>query len=172
MKRIALAAIAGAALLAASCAGAAEVSPASPTGGPGALPTTSPGAATGTLSTGRLSLQMRGDVEHEATLTNLVTAVYAPPPSGFTIVWAAGVTTVGMSGATFAGTEPTSPALMLSISVPSDDESETFLSSAGECSVTIDTADATAIAGSFVCDNLEGGGGHVVEVSGSFEASG
>ena len=51
-----------------------------PTGPTAVLPTTSPGQATGDLSNGVLSLRVTGDVDARKQLTDLISAVYTPPP--------------------------------------------------------------------------------------------
>lgn len=150
-------------------------SPTGPTGLPtGALPTGPPGAGTGNLSAGGLSLEVTGALEARKELGTLVSNVYAPPPSGMALVWTAGgtdATTVGLGGLSFTGTQATSPALSLSITVQVGGRIETFLSSAGECSVTIGVASEEQVAGTFTCSGLSSGGS-VVDVEGVFRAQG
>lgn len=143
-------------------------------GSGGVLPSTSPGAATGNIASGQITLQVSGDIDAQTTLTQLISAVYSPPPGGMALVWTAGGTspaTVGLGGTTFIGTRPTSPTLVLSL-VAIGNTSASFTSTNGECTVTVDTAGPTNIAGSFVCEGLNSTSGAVVDVSGTFQAGG
>jgi hypothetical protein len=143
--------------------------------GASGLPTTSPALATGNLTDGELRYELTGAVQLSKTLPVLVTAVYAPPPGGFAIVWTAGGTdasTVGLGGMSFVGTRPTAPTLSLSITAQSADGLWTFLSLDGECDVTIDVAESGALAGGFRCTELVSDDGLAVGVSASFEAVG
>ncbi len=145
-----------------------------PSGPSGVLPTTSPGAATGNLSQGELSFELSGDVAVSKRLTNLISAVYTPPPGGLAVVWTAGgtdATTVGIGGASFVGTQPTSPSLSLSITVMRGTEILSFVSTVGECEVTILVASRTRLSGRFTCTRLVGGAGHSVGASGAFDAA-
>jgi hypothetical protein len=196
--RIALACLALVAL-AASCGGGEGPAPASPssafpsgptalteaTGGTGATGVTDgtgttgatggPDGPSGSLSGGEVSLQVSGDVELETTISTLVSGVVTPPPGTMAVVWTAGgtdATTVGIGGTSFTGTRPTSLTLTLTISVQTSEGIGTFLSMDGECSVTIDIADADELAGSFACDDLEDPTGSAVDVSASFRAAG
>jgi hypothetical protein len=145
------------------------------TGPTGSFPTTSPGSATGKLTSGEVTFQLSGDVEVEKTLRSLTNAVYAPPPGGLAIVWTAGGTdasTIGLGGGTFTGTQPTSPTLSVSVTAQTSDGIARFLSIDGECEVTIDVALRDEISGSFSCTGLVGSAGEVVAVSASFRATG
>ncbi|MGZ8612150.1 MAG: hypothetical protein ACXWX0_07760 [Actinomycetota bacterium] len=141
----------------------------------GALPTTSPGAATGTLTSGEVTFAVTGDVAVHGTLRELVSAAYAPPPGGFAIVWQAGGTdpsVVGIGGASFTGTRPTTPSLSLSLTTVTTGGLASFLSMDGECSITIDVAAEDELSGGFACDELTGATGEVVDVTASFAATG
>jgi hypothetical protein len=145
------------------------------TGPTAPLPTTSPGSATGNLTSGEVTFQLSGDVEVEKTLRSLTNAVYAPPPGGLAIVWTAGGTdpsTIGLGGASFTGTQTTSPELSVSVSAQTSDGIARFLSIDGECEVTIDVAVEDEVSGSFSCTGLVGSAGEVVAVSASFSATG
>jgi len=140
----------------------------------GALPSI-PSLGDETLSSGRVELHMTGDVRAQATLSNLVTGFSSAPPGGFALVVTAGgadATAVGIGGGTFIGTEPTAPTLTLSIAVQSDAGFLAFISNDGECSITLDVADASHLDGSFRCADLRSASGEVVDVSGSFDAEG
>ena len=145
------------------------------TGATGNLPTTTAGAATGNVSSGQAAFSVKGDIRTSKVLTNLVSSVYAPPPGGMALVWTAGgtdPTTVGLGGLSFTGTQPTSPSLSLTITVQDKSEITTFISSAGECTITIGLASADQVSGAFTCKDLTGGSNVVVDVTGSFDAQG
>lgn len=145
------------------------------TGTTGNLPTTTAGAATGKVSSGLAAFTLTGDIRTSKALGNLVSTVYAPPPGGMALVWTAGgndATTVGLGGISFTGTQPTSPSLSLSITVQGEGAITAFISSAGECTVTIGLASARQISGAFHCTNLSAGPGATVDATGSFNAQG
>lgn len=178
----------GLALFGTACGGGEPAPPASPspafpsgsaTGSPtasgtGGLPTISP-APGGEMTQGSLHLEMSGAVRMDEELTRLVTAIAAAPPGAFALVWSgegSKSTTFGIGGASFLGTQPTTSTLVLTIAVQTDSGFSTWISSAGECQVTIRTAEANAIVGRFQCDGLASSGGEVVDVSGEFQATG
>jgi hypothetical protein len=139
------------------------------------LPTTAPGGATGKLSSGQVAFTLTGGIRTSKALENLISTVYAPPPGGMALVWTAGgidATTFGLGGLSFTGTQPTSPALSLSITVQDKNAITNFISSAGECTITIGLASAEWISGAFTCRDLSGGSNVVVDVTGSFNAQG
>ena len=145
------------------------------TGVTGALPTSSPASATGNLAAGQATLTVTGDVRATKALTSLVSSVYSPPPGGMAIVWTAGgtdATTFGLGGLSFTGSRPTAPTLSLTLTVQTEGRVSSFVSTAGECTVTIGVADADQIAGVFTCSGLVGSEGEVVDASGSFAAQG
>ncbi len=141
----------------------------------GSLPTTTAGAATGNVSGGQAAFTLTGDIRASKALSNLVSSVYAPPPGGMALVWTAGGTdpsTVGLGGLSFMGTQPTSPTLSLTITVQDQSAITTFISSAGECTITIGLASGDQVSGAFTCTDLSGGSNVVVDVTGSFNAQG
>jgi hypothetical protein len=145
------------------------------TGVTGVLPTTSPGAGTGELVAGQAALTVTGDVRATKALASLVSSVYSPPPGGMAIVWTAGgtdATTLGLGGLSFTGTQPTAPTLSLTLTVQTAGQISSFVSTAGECTVSIGVAGADQIAGVFTCSGLVGSDGEVVDASGSFAAQG
>ena len=145
------------------------------TGATGNLPTTTAGAATGKVSSGQAAFTLTGDIRTSKTLGNLVSTVYAPPPGGMALVWTAGgndATTVGLGGISFTGTQPTSPSLSLTITVQDKGAITAFISSAGECTVTIGLASGSQISGAFNCTDLSAGPGATVDATGSFNAQG
>ena len=153
----------------------AATGPTAETGTTGNLPTTTAGAATGKVSSGQAAFTLTGDIRTSKALGNLVSTVYAPPPGGMALVWTAGgndATTVGLGGISFAGTQPTSPSLSLTITVQDKGEITAFISSAGECTVTIGLASSSQISGAFNCTDLSAGPGATVDATGSFNAQG
>jgi hypothetical protein len=144
------------------------------TGTTGTLPTTTAGVATGKVPSGQTAFTLTGDIRTSKTLANLVSTVYAPP-GGMALVWTAGgndATTVGLGGISFTGTEPTSPSLSLAITVQDKGAITAFISSAGECTVTIGLASGSQISGAFNCTGLSAGSNVVVDATGSFNAQG
>ena len=146
-----------------------------PTGETGEPPIEIPpsGAIGGNVAAGQAAVSVTGDVQASKAIGNLVSSVYAPPPSGMALVWTAGgtdVTTLGIGGLSFTGSQRTSPTLSLTLTVQSGNDIATFQSSAGECSITIGAAEASQIAGTFACTDLRGDGGQVVDATGSFNA--
>jgi hypothetical protein len=136
------------------------------------------GGESGPTATGRrgsLEIALDGDVHARATLHQLVSAVYAPPPGGLALVWTAGDTdasTVGIGGASFVGTERTAPTLTVTITVPAQGGFETFVSAGGECAVTFDRTSASGVAGSFRCADLRNANGVSVDATATFSVSG
>lgn len=136
------------------------------------VPTTT-GATPGDLSSGRVSISLAGDIRASKAIAELISAVYAPPPGGMALVWTAGgtdATTFGLGGLSFTGEQSTWPMLSLTLTVQTKDTISTFVSSAGECTVTIGVADASGITGDFACAGLSSGTGEIVDVNGSFFA--
>jgi hypothetical protein len=146
-----------------------------PASTPGVTTPTSSAPPSGDLTSGRLTFQLSGDVEVEKTLETLVSTFYAPPPGGLTIVWTAGggdATTVGVGGSTFTGTRASSPTLSVSVIAQTSGKIVRFVSTDGECDITIDVADADRVSGGFECDDLVASSGEVVDASASFAATG
>lgn len=144
---------------------------------PGTLPTSSVGAATGTLHVGTASIQLGGDLTNAITLLLLGSpALYSPPPGSTAVVWTDGLQTLGITGDSFVGALDTSPTLSLSLLVRSGAEQVVLDSSAGECSITVDTAIERSFAGSFTCGGLTAttaaGVTLSVTATGTFSASG
>ena len=153
----------------------AATGPSGATATTGNLPTATAGAATGKVSSGQAAFTLTGDIRTSKTLGDLVSTVYAPPPGGMALVWTAGgndATTVGLGGISFTGTQPTSPSLSLTITVQDEGAITAFISSAGECTVTIGLASGSQISGAFNCTDLSAGPGATVDATGSFNAQG
>jgi hypothetical protein len=156
-----------------AASGATATGPAA--SGPSGPPTTSPGPANGSLTSGRVTYRISGDLEDHGTLATLVTATYAPSPGGFAIVWQAGGTdpsVIGLGGGSFVGTRSTAPSLSLSLTVLTTGGLASFLSIDGECDVSIDVAAEDELSGGFTCSDLTAATGEIVDVTASFSATG
>jgi len=139
------------------------------------LPTGSQGGGRpGKLKSGQAAFMVTGDLRGSKALSTLVTATYAPPPGVMAIVWAAGgadASNVGLGGLSFTGSKPTSATLTLTVTVQVKANIATFISSNGECRVTIGGATANQVSGSFDCSDLSDGS-NTVNITGSFNAQG
>ena len=136
------------------------------------VPTTTKGA--GKLRSGQAAFRVTGDLRGSKALSTLVTGAYSPPPGVMAIVWAAGgadTSNAGLGGLSFTGTKPTSATLTLTVTVQVKANIATFISSNGECRVTIGGATADRVSGSFDCTNLSDGS-NTVDITGSFNAQG
>jgi hypothetical protein len=153
--------------------GDVKATPSGQTLSPGELPTTSAGAATGNVTQGMASVQVAGDLETEFSAPLAVPTAYAPPPGVLALRWVRASQRVEIAGLTFTGTRPTSPALSIVITVDTGEATASFRSTKDECNVTIDTANANQLTGSFVCTGLRSADGSAtVDASGRFSASG
>jgi hypothetical protein len=148
-----------------------------PTGATAGLPTGNLGGGggrPGKLETGQAAFSVNGDIKTSAALPNLVSGAYAPPPGVLALVWAAGgadASNIGLGGLSFTGAKPTSPTLTLTVTVQDKGTIATFISSAGECNVTIGQATAKGVSGAFTCTSLSDGS-NTVNLTGSFSAQG
>lgn len=145
---------------------------------PGQLPTSSPGAATGKVKSGTATVRLGGDLTGTVELPMLgPPALYSPPPGSTAIVWTDGAQTMGITGMSFEGKQPTSGTLTLTLDVRGSGDSVVVLAStAGECTITVDTAAVGSLAGTFTCTHLAsttaGGDMLKVDATGTFTASG
>jgi hypothetical protein len=145
---------------------------------PGQLPTSSAGAATGTVTTGSATVKLGGDLGGTVGLSTLgPPALYSPPPGSTAVVWTDGAQTMGITGMSFEGRQRTSGTLALTLDVRGNGDSVVVLAStAGECTITVDTAEIGSLAGSMACTDLEattaGGDTLKVDATGTFTASG
>lgn len=143
-----------------------------PTGATAGLPTG--GGRPGKLKSGQAAFSVTGDLKTSAALPNLVSGAFAPPPGVLAIVWATGgadPSNLGLGGLSFTGTKPTSPMLILTLTVQAKGTIATFVSSDGQCTVTIGQASANRVSGAFTCTNLSDGS-TTVNLTGSFNAQG
>jgi hypothetical protein len=144
---------------------------------PGQLPTSSPGAATGKVTAGRATVKLGGDLKGTVELSTLgPPALYSPPPGSTAVVWTDGTQSMGITGMSFEGRQPTSGTLTLTLDVRGDDDSVAVLAStAGECTITVDTAEVGSLAGSMACTGLSAttADGDILKVdaTGTFTAS-
>ena len=144
---------------------------------PGPLPTSSPGGATGTVTAGNATIQLSQGLSGTVQLLMLGTpAVYSPPPGSTALTWTDGLQGLTITGTSFTGPLPTSDSLSLSLSVSNGAETVAFVSTAGECTITVTTAIEGSLAGSFSCANLAGtlasGDALTVDATGTFAATG
>lgn len=149
--------------------------PTAATGLTGVFPTSSPADGTGNLSQGEATFILTGDVQANKVLPTLISSIYTTPPGGMSIVWTAGGTdasVLGIGGLSFVGSKPTAPTLILTFTTQTDAAISTFVSMAGECTITIGVATPDQLAGAFTCADLSGSDGRVVDVTGSFAAHG
>jgi hypothetical protein len=172
VKGLAIMVSAAIAVAASSCSGGGSGPSPSPTPSlspsPSELSSSSPSVAPETFTEGRASAQVAGDVEAEFTARLATPALSGPPPSSFALRWSRGDDSIGMAGPAFRGTEPTSNTLSFVIVAGGT----MFRSLAGECQVTIDTATARRLSGSFTCNGLKSQNGTLtVDASGRFSAS-
>lgn len=144
---------------------------------PGQLPTSSPGAATGTVTSGSATVELGGDLDGTVRLTMLAPpALYSPPPGSTAVVWTDGERSMGITGMSFEGDRDTSDTLSLRLEVRDGAKAVVLTSSARECTITVDTAAVGSLAGTFDCADLSGGAaaddGLSVDATGTFTASG
>lgn len=142
-------------------------------GSGGPVPTTSPGI-TGSVIAGDATIVVSGALQTtQPTLPLSSPAIYAPPPGAFALNWASAAAGFALGGTSFVGTHPTSADLRLTFFVHSASGTASFSSTDGGCQVTVTQAEATALAGTFSCTGIaDVNGAHVVDVQGSFAASG
>ena len=78
-----------------------------------------------------------------------------------------------IAGVSFTGARDTDPTTILTLSLTPKPSAgtATFVSTAGECTITIDALSDAAARGTFTCRDLsEQGGGRTIDVAGSFSA--
>ena len=170
------------ALLGVACSGDDTPAPSSstPSSGlqslaPGQLPTSSPGAATGTVTSGSATIELAGDLRGTVQLAMLgPPALYSPPPGSTAVVWTDGAQSMGITGMSFEDERRTSDTLSLRLEVRDGAKAVVLTSSAGECTITVDTATAGSLAGTFDCADLPArtaGDELSVDAAGTFTAS-
>jgi len=192
-KSLTFVTLAAATLALAACAKGAEPtfsfsplppssSPSSVTGSDGATinpsgslpPSSSPGI-TGTVTDGAATVSVSGSTSTSVSFADLVSpALWAPPPGSMALQWdGPSGQSFGMGGSSFAGQQATSASLSLSFTIRVDSAKVEFRSTAGECLITITTAEAANMAGQFQCTGVRNGDGTiVVNAQGSFTAVG
>ncbi len=139
-------------------AGPETVAPAVPVEIDGsATPTIDPQAETG-FASGSASVTLTGELTVSETYPALgLPALWVPPPADFAMTWiAAGDRTMSLGGESFTAQQPTSPARVLTFSVPGTDGPVAFRSENGECLVTISPALPDRMGGTFLCAAVTG----------------
>jgi hypothetical protein len=126
---------------------------------------------------GNATFQLSRDLSGTVQLLMLGTpAVYSPPPGSTALTWTDGLQTMTITGTSFTDTQPTSAVLTLTLNVRDGAQLLPLTSSAGECTITVDTAVERSFMGSFSCSNLVGttasGDFLSVNASGTFAAAG
>ncbi len=189
-RRSIVAALAVFAILGAACGGGEPSTPVLPSSGFPSSTGTSSGstgptlsgpsgstglAPSGGLTEGTLDLSITGDVELRTSLPRLISGVLTPAPGALAVVWSGAgsdATTVGIGGASFVGTQASSPTLVVTMTVQTATGFFTWVSTAGECEVALETAETGHVAGTFACRDLTAATGEVVDASASFGATG
>ena len=139
--------------------------------GASGTPTTSP--VPGRVTTGIATLTATGGVQTTQSMPLTSPAVYAPQPGSFVLNWSSSAASFAMTGVTFVGTRPSSTVLQVFLSIHASSGTYTFQSIDGSCQVTITTADATNLVGSYRCSNVKDSTGTVtVTAQGTFNATG
>jgi hypothetical protein len=137
-------------------------------------PSASPGIV-GNMRTGGASVTTAGGVNATLTLTKLAApAFWTPPPGDISLRWTgADQASLSLVGSAFTSRQPTSATVTLSFSIPGESAPFLFVSSAGECFVTISAAMPDQMSGIFDCGTLASSDGKVtVTARGTFTASG
>jgi hypothetical protein len=169
------------AVAASACDGDAPAAPSTSTRprslAPEALPTSSRGAATGTVTSGTATIDLAGDLTGRIRLPMLgPPALYSPPPGSMAVVWTDGTRSVGITGPSFQGQDTTSETLTLRLEIRDGAETAVLTSTEGECTVTVGTAVERSLSGSYACKDLAAptaaGDALSVDATGTFTASG
>lgn len=136
-------------------------------------PTTTPVA--GSVTVGQASLSLSGGINTVVSFGRLtMPAQWVPPPGAISLTWRGiGEQALSLVGASFTSQIATDAEHTLSFTVNVDGTPVTYVSAAGECTVTISPALTTQMGGTFICTNLLGDAGDpVVNAQGSFSATG
>lgn len=144
----------------------------SPSGG---VPPTSPPGIVANVTDGAAALSVTGSTSASLSFDDLASpALWVPPPGSLALQWdGPSGQSFGMGGSSFTGQQPTSTALSLSFVIRIDGAKVAFRSTAGECLITITSAEVSAVAGQFQCTGVRNGDGTiVVNAQGSFTAAG
>jgi len=164
------------AAFAVACSSSATVVAPIPSGKLSLLPTTSPGGATGALTTGNATVHITGAFSADLTLDTLgAPAIYLPPPGASALTWTSstGPGSLAIAGPTRSGTNLTSTALSVVVTVQVSGVTYTLPSTSGTCTVTVTQEAAAAFAGTFSCRGLHDPTRPAnVDAQGTFLASG
>ena len=114
--------------------------------------------ATSGLSLGSATVTVTGAVNASESYPALgLPAVWALPPEVFSITWeGGGERALTLTGTSFTAQQPTSAERVLTFTVRGPDGPVSFLSSAGECLLTITPALPDRMGGSFLCATISG----------------
>jgi hypothetical protein len=142
-------------------------SPASTPTGPSPAPP-SPSASVSSSGTARVAVE--GPVHARFTLSLLSPAIFVDRGGMQLFYGDRNGTRLGLGGAAFTGSRPTSTRLTLALS-PMGGAGLDVASSAGECTLSIRRTSAAAVRGTFRCERLDTTEG-AIRLSGAFDASG
>jgi hypothetical protein len=140
----------------------------------GLSPSASPGTA-GSVTDGSATATMTGAFAGTVTFDDLASpALWSPPPGSVALQWnGPDKQTLGLGGPSFAGQQATSPTVSLSFTVRTGGKLVAFRSTAGECIITITTAEAADVEGLYQCTGVKNADGTLVlNAQGSFGATG
>ena len=141
----------------------------------GSLPPSSSPGITGSVTDGSATATMTGAFAGTLAFDDLASpALWSPPPGSVALQWnGAGKQTLGLGGPSFAGQQATSSTVSLSFTLRIERKLVTFRSTAGECIITITTAEANDVEGLFQCTGVTNADGTLVlNAQGSFGATG
>jgi hypothetical protein len=147
-------------------------------GGASSPPATGGNDAPGTggeIVTGsRAKLEVSGDIRTSIELDRVQQpAILMEPPGGIGVGWSdadlGNLFTI--AGVSFIGKRDTDPTTILTLSLTPKPTAGavTFVSTSGECTITIDALSGAAARGTFICRDLsEQAGNRTIDVAGSF----
>lgn len=141
-------------------------------------PTDPEGDAPGTgsqFATGSSArLEVRGDVDEDVRLDHVQQpTILMEPPGGLGMTWSDPDLNnlMTIAGVSFTGARDTDPTTILTLVLTpkGGNETVTFVSNAGECTITLDALSTSAARGTLVCRHLsERSGNRTVDLAGSF----
>ena len=137
-------------------------------------PSSSPGI-TGSVTHGSAAVTLSGAGSGNLTMSKLSSpALWSVPPGSMALLWSGpSQEALGLGGASFVGQQSTSGALSLSFTAPVNGTTTAFTSTHGECIITITTAEATSVAGSYQCTGVPNTDASImVNAQGTFSATG
>ncbi len=155
------------------------VAAATPIEAPGTLApspslSSAPGVS-GSVRRGIAALTLSGDASGTVEFAKLATpAVWSTPPGAMALVWTGkNGQSFELGGASFSGQEASSPTHTVSFTVRLNGRLVVFTATAGQCIVTINQAETSAMAGVLQCAGVPSvGGSFTANAQGTFTATG